>query len=110
MIKCIKCKEIIQGCTDKPYRELYDRSGLIGNICPACFEKEPENNTRVNGDLIDDFKLEQCWICKKVLGYYCLTDSFIGITLICPSCYSGVKSDPEYESKIYKSRINHKNK
>jgi hypothetical protein len=108
MIKCLKCREIIQGCTDKTYRELYDRTGLIGNICTACFDKEPENETRVSGELIDNFKLESCWICKKDLGYYYLTDSFVGITIICVSCYTGVKSDPDYESKIYKSRINHK--
>lgn len=36
MIVCCKCDKPIQGCTTKPYRELYQDGKLQGFICPSC--------------------------------------------------------------------------
>lgn len=60
----------------------------------------------IDGESIENFKKMECHICKNPLGFYCLTDRYIGITPVCESCMVKEIEKKTTEDKLKPDIIN----
>lgn len=42
--------------------------------------------TTLDGEDLENFKVLKCFVCDDEIGQYCLTDTFVGITIRCKDC------------------------